>query len=277
MKGNFMHVFCLQTNPQENYEENIKLICHQVRTAQQQGAQVVVLPEMFSYMGSESKRKETKSNINEGVFLTVQNLAKELNLILIAGSHSETIENNNDKVFNTSVCYDSKGSALSIYRKLHLFNLKDREGKKIYCEEDVFEIGAAPKSFELQLNNETWNALTIICYDIRFPEIIRNLKSTIDVLFVPAAFTWQTGQDHWEVLLRARAIENQCYVVACNQTGFHSNQQKRNYGNSMIINPWGVIESRLGEEVGLLSGLLSKENISESRRKLPALADRKII
>jgi nitrilase len=93
---------------------------------------------------------------------------------------------------------------------------------------------------------------------------------------VPAAFTWQTGKEHWEILLRARAIENQCYVVACNQTGYFYNQQKRNYGHSMVVDPWGNIVARLEEECGILSCEITKETIELSRTRLPALQDRKI-
>ena len=278
-----MQISCLQTNPQQNFEENVDFILEQIRVAKKSGANLVVLPEMFTLMGNEAKRKETKSNIHEGVFAKIKALAKELKLHIIAGSHSEIVDptvkpwgDNNEKVYNTSVAYDDKGEILSVYRKLHLFNLKDAQGNKLYCESDTFAEGQTPSTYNINCNGEVWKALPIICYDIRFPEIIRNQKENIDILFVPAAFTWQTGQDHWEVLLRARAIENQCYVVACNQTGFHTNNQKRNYGNSMIIDPWGNIVARMGEECGILTATISKDKIAESRQKLPALADRRL-
>ena len=271
-----MLVSCIQTNPQENLDTNLESIVKQIHKAKKSGAQVVVLPEMYSFMGRESERKLSKSNLNEGPFAILKSLAKDLDIFLISGSHSESIEKNSEKVFNTSVAYNNKGEIISIYRKLHLFNLVDIEGNKLYCESDVFEVGEAPKAFEIFIDGKNWKALTIICYDLRFPEIIRTQKENIDILFVPAAFTWQTGKDHWEILLRARAIENQCYVVACNQTGFYANDQKRNYGNSMIIDPWGNVLSRLGDECGILSEVLSKDAISESRQRLPALHDRKI-
>ena len=119
--------------------------------------------------------------------------------------------------------------------------------------------------------------MTIVCYDLRFPEIVRReitRSGPIDILFVPAAFTHQTGKDHWEVLLRARAIENQCYVVACNQTGLHTEGRKRNWGHSMIIDPWGQVVATLGEEVGILHATISKDAINASRTRLPALQDR---
>ncbi|MES2616010.1 MAG: nitrilase-related carbon-nitrogen hydrolase [Bdellovibrionota bacterium] len=271
-----MYVSCLQTNPQQNIAQNVEFILTQIRAAKDNGSDVIVLPEMFTFMGNEFQRKETKSALNEGYFSKIQALAKELKIYIVAGSHSENVENNSEKVYNTSVTYATHGEIVSVYRKIHLFNLKDAQGNKLYCESDVFFEGKDSSTYNINLNGEVWSAFTIICYDLRFPEIIRNQNKNIDILFVPAAFTWQTGKDHWEVLLRARAIENQCYVVACNQTGFYSDNQKRNYGNSMVVDPWGNIVSRLGEESGILTALLSKEKIVESRQRLPALIDRKL-
>ena len=271
-----MQVSCVQSNPQENLEENIEFISRQLEKAKSLGSEVVVLPEVFFCMGSDEKRRTTKSTLHEGVFLEIEKKAKELGIYIVAGSHGESIPNNAEKIFNTSVTYGPHGEKISVYRKLHLFHLKDGEGNKLYSESDVFEHGEAPKSYPILCGQESWKACTIICYDLRFPEIIRNQKEPIDILFVPAAFIWQTGQSHWEVLLRARAIENQCYVVACNQTGFYFDNKKRNYGHSMIIDPWGNVEASLGEEVGLLTATLSKKKIEDSRSCLPALSDRRL-
>ncbi len=271
-----MRISCIQTNPQLNLEENIEFILEQTQKAQKQGSELVIFPEMFSHMGDELERKRSKTCINEGVFAKVKAAAKELNISILAGSIAEKIENNSEKIYNTSVFYYKTGEIISTYRKQHLFNLKDKDGKKLYCESDTYEGGQTPVIYDFHSNDESWKALTIICYDLRFPEIIRQQKEKIDILFVPAAFTWQTGKDHWEILLRARAIENQCYVVACNQTGYFQNNEKRNYGNTMIIDPWGNIVARLGEECAILTADVSKEKINESRQRLPALHDRKI-
>jgi predicted amidohydrolase len=271
-----MRIACIQSNPQENLAENINFIENEIYKLKQKNIEVVVLPEMFSFMGKESQRKETGDFLHEGVFSKIKNLCEQLNISIVAGSHSEKNNVDFNKIYNTCVAFDNQGQLLSVYRKLHLFNLKDKDGQKLYCESDVFLEGAMPGVFDLKIGNEVWNALTIICYDIRFPEIIRNQQKNIDIIFVPAAFTWQTGKDHWEVLLRARAIENQCYVVACNQTGFFSKGQKRNYGHSMIIDPWGNVTDFLSEECGFLVSNLTKEKIQECRMRLPALNDRKL-
>jgi predicted amidohydrolase len=223
---------------------------------------------------------QTKNKIGEGVFKKLQQAAIEFNINLISGSHSEEITNSHNKVYNTCVTFNKNGEIISTYRKLHLFNLKDKNGNPLYCESDSYESGNSPQGYTLESSEGSWNAFNIICYDLRFPEIIRSNPSSkikpFDVIIIPAAFVWQTGKDHWEILLRARAIENQCYVVACNQTGRFFNDQKRNYGNSMVIDPWGNIVARMDEECGIFTADIKREIIEESRIRLPALLDRKI-
>lgn len=286
-----MRIACIQTNPQTDVTENVEKIFELMERAVQKGSQLIVLPEMFTYMGSESERNKTKDDLGSGVFKKCQDFAKKSGVTLVSGSHSEAIQNNHHKVYNTCVTFDGHGNEISVYRKLHLFNLKDIHGNPIYCEEDSFESGLPPVPYSISIGQEHWTALNIICYDIRFPEVIRSLSSPgealsspgstggptpPDIIFVPAAFTWQTGKDHWEVLLRARAIENQCFVVACNQTGFHTDGKKRNYGHSMVIDPWGNVIAQLGEECDILTCNLDKNLIVQSRTKLSALGDRKL-
>ncbi|WP_186645532.1 nitrilase-related carbon-nitrogen hydrolase [Fluviispira vulneris] len=274
-----MRISCLQLNPQNDVNENLKITLNNIAEAAKQGAETIVLPEMFTYMGDESLRVQTKSKLHEGIFAQIQTAAKEYKVNIVAGSHSEEIPNNSKKVYNTCVTYNKNGEVLSTYRKKHLFNLHDKNGNPLYCESDSYEIGENPKSYQLNTSEGIWNAFNIICYDLRFPEIIRSaLKQDnfFDIIFVTAAFVWQTGKDHWEVLLRARAIENQCFVVACNQTGSFLNGQKKNYGNSMIIDPWGKIIARMNEETGIMTADIYKSSIDESRTRLPALKDRKI-
>ncbi|KAB8029159.1 nitrilase-related carbon-nitrogen hydrolase [Fluviispira multicolorata] len=274
-----MRISCLQLNPQNDVIENIKIALNYIAEAAKQGSEIVVLPEMFTYMGNESLRVKTKSKIGEGVFSQIQCAAKEYKINIIAGSHSEEINNSSNKVYNTCVTFNKNGEIISTYRKKHLFNLRDKNGNPLYCESDSYEVGENPQAYNLETSEGSWNAFNIICYDLRFPEILRlpnGSNNYHDIVFIPAAFVWQTGKDHWEVLLRARAIENQCYVVACNQTGTFLNDQKKNYGNSMIIDPWGKIIARMNEETGILTAEIHKSSIDESRTRLPALKDRKI-
>ncbi len=271
-----MKVTCIQTNPQEDVQENWVNAKNEIIRAKNNGSNLIVLPEMFAYMGLDRARTQCKSPLGEGFFKELQALAQKLSIHIVAGSHAEEIPACSDKVFNTCIALDNFGDIVSIYRKQHLFNLISAEGEKLYCESDCFEAGDRPQPYKISFQGQTWTALNLICYDIRFPEIIRTLSQPVDVIFVTAAFTWQTGLAHWEVLLRARAIENQCYVVACNQTGLHSQGKKRNFGHSMIIDPWGQIIASLQEEVDSVSAPLLLQKIEECRNLLPALRDRKI-
>jgi len=273
-----MKISCLQTNPNSDVTLNLGQIEQLLSQTSQPASEpaVLVLPEVFAVMGSDALRRESAQALGDGVFRTLAHWARSSKSYLIAGTHAET-SHHPDKVFNTACAFTPEGALLNVYRKVHLFNLRDPQGAPLYCESDVFESGVETSTFKIVCGNDTWHCMTIICYDLRFPEIVRreiHRSGPIDILFVPAAFTHQTGKDHWEVLLRARAIENQCYVVACNQTGFHSEGRKRNWGHSMVIDPWGKVIANLEEEVGTLSVEVEKEAITAARTRIPALQDR---
>jgi len=271
-------VACIQTNPQTDFHANLEDVASRVAGAARQGAHIVVLPEMFPYMGNEPGRLATADALHEGVFVRLAEMARSNNVHLVGGSHAEKAPGGTH-VFNTAVTYAKTGEMVSVYRKIHLFNLRDGEGKPLYCESDVFVPGEAIEAFSLLQQGEPVRCLTAICYDLRFPEVFRDARGTLrkekfDLMFLPAAFTHQTGQDHWEVLLRARAIENQCYVVACNQTGFHSEGRKRNFGHSLVVDPWGRVVAKLGEEAGTLFAEIDTDAVRDARTRLPALSDR---
>lgn len=273
-----MKIKCIQTNPGAALRENIAQLESLIAgiKASPEMANVIVLPEVFAVMGGDDLRKLSADNLGEGLFKSLSQWAKHSNHFIIAGTHAERSDAP-EKVFNTATAFSPQGTLLDVYRKIHLFNLKDANGAPLYCESDVFKEGQESSTYIIESGAEKWHCMTIVCYDLRFPEIVRReiaRSGPIDVLFVPAAFTHQTGKDHWEVLLRARAIENQCYVVACNQTGFHSEGRKRNWGHSMVIDPWGQVVASLEEEVGVLQATLTKDALVSARTRLPALTDR---
>lgn len=273
-----MKVSCIQTNPDADQTANLTTIELMIARLEKPvgGSGVILLPEVFAVMGSDQLRKQSANQLGDGVFKTMASWAKSAQHYLIAGTHAE-IADDPTKVFNTSTAFDPKGRLINVYRKVHLFNLRDQQGAPLYCESDVFLEGNDTSVFTIDDGTDSWKCMTIICYDLRFPEIIRReiaRSGPLDIVFVPAAFTHQTGRDHWETLLRARAIENQCYIVACNQTGFHSEGRKRNWGHSMIIDPWGQILNSAQEDVSIISADLAKEAILASRTRLPALTDR---
>ncbi len=300
-----MKIGLIQTNPQSDFKKNISTVSTLIEKASQSGVELIVLPETFTFMGPTKDRIQCAKENFAFVFELLKSFAQQYRIYIVGGSMDEVCEQeknavdriqSENKLYNTSFTFAPSGDVISKYQKLHLFNLYNNEGKPEYCESDIYHHGAQPQNYLIQNNNqseseienkiqpntesksenETWNALSLICYDIRFPEMIRTLPQTPDIIFIPAAFTWETGQKHWEVLLRARAIENQCYVLACNQTGSFLENKKRNYGNSMVIDPWGNIAGRLNEEEGILICDISKNEIKKNRAKIPALKDRKI-
>jgi predicted amidohydrolase len=283
-KGGKMKIALLQTNPQENSKKNWEILLGLLKEACLKGAQCVVLPEMFYYMG-EGGRWENSHHLEEedpeGVFAQLAQLAKSHGIWLVGGSHGEKTSSSpatdKRKVYNTCAVWDPEGERAALYRKIHLFHLRDSQGNVLYAESDTQLSGTKQSFFEMKFNDEqSWTCGLNICYDLRFPDqFMRNPKFTPpDLHFLPSAFTYQTGKDHWEILLRARAIENQCYFVGCNQTGTYANGTKRNYGHSMVVDPWGQIIGTLEEEVGVLLVNLEKQSIQSTRSKLQALTDR---
>jgi nitrilase len=198
-------------------------------------------------------------------------LAKANGIYLIAGTIPLEAKDPN-KVLNTTLVFGPDGQRVARYDKIHLFGFQTNTER--YQESETIEAGEIPGIVKITANDTEWTLGLSICYDLRFPELYRALGQ-VDCHIIPAAFTYTTGKDHWEILLRARAIENQCYVLASAQGGIHQNQ-RRTWGNTMLIDPWGSILSTLTEGEGFISGVLSKEKLNEVRSKLPALAHRKL-
>ena len=279
-----MRVFVVQTNPQEDKTKNVAQAFSLVRIAAQQGAEIVVLPEMFSFMGADADRFQNADFLGQGVFAELADLAKTCGIYLVGGSHGERPVQGSEaqlasrKIHNTSQTFSPAGEVVATYRKVHLFNLRSRSGQSEFKEADHYLAGQPPQStFELKGKGQVWQALTLICYDLRFPEIFRQetmLQKPPDVVFLPAAFTYRTGLAHWEVLLRARAIENHCYIVACNQTGFFAGGQKRNFGHSLVVSPWGEIKLNACEDVGTWGCEIDLQEVAAARAQIPALENR---
>ena len=171
---------------------------------------------------------------------------------------------------NTSLAFSAQGELLARYDKIHLFRFDD--GRERYDEARVIERGAEPVAFELHARDgHRWRIGMSVCYDLRFPELYRRLGA--DLLLVPSAFTWVTGQAHWEVLLRARAIENLAFVLAPAQGGTHENG-RRTWGHSMVVDPWGEVLAARGTGAGVVLAQLDAGRLAQARRQLPALEHR---
>jgi nitrilase len=254
-------------------DENLELAARLIKAASDCGSQLVVLPEYFCLMGLKDTDK-VKVREAPGIGPIQERLtaiAQENNIYLVAGSIPlETTESN--KVLNTSLVFNPQGKQIARYDKIHLFGFQTETER--YEESETIAPGSQPGQFEITVNEIDWRFGLSICYDLRFPELYRSLGA-VDCHIIPSAFTYTTGKDHWEILLRARAIENQCYVLSSAQGGVHLNQ-RRTWGESMLIDPWGQILANLPQGEGFITGTLSKDKLKEVRSKLPALKHRKL-
>ncbi|MEI7564056.1 MAG: carbon-nitrogen hydrolase family protein [Burkholderiaceae bacterium] len=256
-----------------NVTENLMAASHLIRQAAEAGAQLVLLPEYFCLMGLKDHDKITiREKYGAGLIQDqLAQLAQELKIYIVAGTiplETEYVA----KVHNSTLVFDPDGKNIARYDKMHLFSFQTAD--EHYDEANTLIAGSSPGLLEINHNGVSWKMGLSICYDLRFPELYRALGE-VDCHLVPAAFTYTTGKDHWEILLRARAIENQCYVLASAQGGTHVNR-RRTWGNSMFIDPWGDIEQCLVAGEGVILGTLSKNKLDAVRSKLPALLHRKL-
>lgn len=253
--------------------ENLEVAARLIKAAADSGAQLAVLPEYFCLMGlKDSDKVNVREAAGSGpIQERLTAMAKDNSIYLVAGSIPLEAKESN-KVLNTSLVFDPKGKQIARYDKMHLFDFQTATER--YEESETISAGNQPGQFAIRVNEIDWHFGLSICYDLRFPELYRALGQ-VDCHIIPAAFTYTTGKDHWEILLRARAIENQCYVLSSAQGGLHLNQ-RRTWGESMLIDPWGEILSNLPEGEGFIQGRLSKDKLKEVRSKLPALKHRKL-
>ncbi len=250
---------------------NLDAATRLVRQAAGLGARLVGLPENFAWMGSEPERPSAAEPLDGPTLSRMAQLARELRITLLAGSILETGAPGN-RLYNTSVLFGPQGERLAVYRKMHLFDVDVGDGAT-YQE----SAAVAPGTEVVAADTELGRLGLSVCYDLRFPELYRRLsKDGATLLAVPAAFTLMTGKDHWEVLLRARAIENQCYLFAPAQGGRHSDK-RITYGHAMVVDPWGLVTARASEGEGLAIAPVDPELLARIRRNLPCLQHRRLM
>ncbi len=247
--------------------DNLATAGHLVDEAVRQGAQVVVLPEYFPIIGAaDADRVRARESFGQGpVQDWLAATAVRHGLWIFAGSIPLTASVP-DKMRNSSLVFNPQGECVARYDKIHLFGF--RKGDESYDESAFIEAGDTPVAVDTPFGRIALS----ICYDLRFPELYRSL-GPVDLILMPAAFTETTGRAHWEILLRARAIENQCYLLAVGQGGTHENG-RQTHGNSMIIDPWGEILDRKLKGPGVVIADLDHQRIADIRESLPALAHR---
>ncbi|MDO4248750.1 MAG: carbon-nitrogen hydrolase family protein [Neisseria sp.] len=247
--------------------DNIATMQRLVAEAAAQGAQWVLLPEYWPIMGvSDTDKIAHAEPFGSGVLQQALSDTARRHQITLFGGTVPLQSDNPDKVLNTLLVYDSEGNCRARYDKMHLFGYSGLG--EHYSEADTIQPGGTVPHFEMN----GWGIAQGVCYDLRFPEFFR-AQSPFDVLMLPAAFTYNTGKAHWELLLRTRAVENQCYVIASGQGGTHESG-RRTYGHSMIIDPWGDILAVLPEGEGVLLAELNPARLASVRSRLPALQHR---
>jgi predicted amidohydrolase len=268
-----LNIASVQMVSTPDLEQNLSTATRLIKEAANEGAQLVVLPEYFCMMGlnDTDKVRIREPLISGPIQDTLARIAQETQIHLVAGTIPLEAKDSN-KVLNTTLVFDPNGKQISRYDKIHLFGFQTATER--YQESETIEAGDTPGLLKIDVNDQEWVFGLSICYDIRFPELYRAMGA-VDCHIIPAAFTYTTGKAHWEILLRARAIENQAYVIASAQGGTHLNQRKT-WGHSMLIDPWGAVLADLPEGEGFITGVLSKEKLNEVRSQLPALAHRKL-
>jgi nitrilase len=252
-----------------NVDENIATMRRLVGEAAARGAQLVTLPEYWPIMGmSDADKVAHAEQPGAGpIQQAMADVAREHGVWLIGGT-LPLVSSDAGKVMNTTLVYDHAGQPVGRYDKIHLFGFT--KGSESYDEARTIVPGEAVGSFEAPFGRVGLS----VCYDLRFPELYRAMGECA-LIVVPAAFTHTTGMAHWEVLLRARAIENQCYVLASAQGGTHANG-RRTFGHSMLVDPWGEVKAVLKEGEGVISGELDPAFLAGVRESLPALRHRKL-
>ena len=254
-----------------NVEINFSNITSAIAKASEQKAVMAFLPENFHYM--RSKEPFDYQPLKGPAIQSYQKLAKMHDIWLSLGGFQEKILGS-PKFYNTHLIIDNKGEIKSTYRKIHLFDV-DIDTKNSVKESQFVEPGAIDP---IVVDSPLGRLGLSICYDLRFPELYRKevIEMKADFLIIPAAFLVPTGKAHWELLLRARAIENTCFVIAAAQCGKH-NDNRSSYGHSMVVDPWGDVLIDMKEEVGVGVAEIDVERINEIRRKLPCLDHQRIM
>jgi nitrilase len=270
---NELRIASIQMVSTPSLQENLDVAIRLVKAAAINGAQLAVLPEYFCMMGlKDTDKVKVRETPGSGpIQEQLAAIAKENKLHLVAGTIPLETEDPN-KVLNTTLAFNPQGKQIARYDKIHLFGFQTDNER--YQESETIAAGDKPGQLTIVVNAVEWRFGLSICYDLRFPELYRAL-GPVDCHIIPAAFTYTTGKDHWEILLRARAIENQCYVLSSAQGGTHVNH-RRTWGNTMLIDSWGEVLANLPEGEGFITGALSKDKLKEVRSKLPALQHRKL-
>lgn len=240
--------------------------------AVRQGAELIGLPENFSFLGEESDKVLQAETIAVESEKFIKTMAQRYQVTILGGGFPVPV--NQSQVYNTAILVEPNGEEVARYQKVHLFDVNVPDGNT-YQESITVKAGEAlPPIYH---SEKLGNLGLSVCYDVRFPELYRHLSyKGAEVLFIPAAFTAYTGKDHWQILLQARAIENTCYAIAPAQTGRHYGM-RYSHGHALIIDPWGAILADAGDQPGVAIAEISPTRLEQVRRQMPSLQHRVFI
>lgn len=238
-----------------------------IRLAAARGANLAVLPEVFNWRGARADEPAAAEPLDGASLTMISRLARELAIHIVAGSITEHVPDETRR-YNTSVLFGPDGARIAAYRKIHLFDV-DLPGRVTFKESDSKLPGA-----EVVCAPTALGAIGLsVCYDVRFPELYRRLTfAGAQLITIPSAFTFPTGEAHWDILIRARAVENQAYVIAAAQFGPNVHGFS-DYGNSSIVDPWGRVIGRAGDNEGVVVAPIDLDYVARMRRELPALVN----
>jgi predicted amidohydrolase len=266
-------VAAIQMASGPNVSANLNEANRLIAKAADAGAHMVVLPENFAIMGmSEHDKVDVREQDGQGQIQYFLSKQAARHGVWIVGGTIPLVAEDDNKVRGTCLLLDDKGNRVARYDKIHLFDVHVPESGEYYNESETLESGN-----EAVVADTPFGRVGLaVCYDLRFPELFRKLVDQgAQIIVMPSAFTAITGNAHWEVLVRARAIENLCYMVASAQGGYHVNGRET-YGNSMIVNPWGVVMDRLSHGAGFVIADLDMDYLNSTRRNFPVLEHRKM-
>lgn len=248
-------------------QENLRAAEHLLQCAALQGAKLALLPENFAALDSPELAEFAKKEAETGrIKKQLQHWAQEWDLWIVAGTLPQPANDTGERLYSSSLVFDNRGNEVARYDKIHLFDVTVADAHSCYRESDYIVPGS-----ELEAVTSPYGALGLsVCYDLRFPEQYQRLKAMgAEIMTVPSAFTTVTGEAHWELLLRARAVETQSYVLAANQSGQHS-ETRSSWGHSMIIDPWGKVLAEVGDrDEGVAIAELDLDYMQKCRAAMP--------
>ncbi len=266
-------VAAVQMSSQEDVAQNLRSVDTLVASAAKAGAELVLLPECFAFMGPEAERARYAEPLDASdgpIQSALRRIAQREHITLIGGGFPERSADP-ERPYMTSACFGPSGELIGAYRKMHLFDVDLRSHGSL-CESRSTTPGPAP----VVVDAAGFRVGLAICYDVRFPELFRkHVDEGAELVTLPAAFTLYTGKDHWHVLLRARAIESQCYVIAAAQWGKHP-ENRATFGHALIADPWGTVVAEASDRVGFALARVERDFLREVRTRIPALSHRRL-